>query len=100
MSTKNQVIAVRLPPDLLAMLDATIARTNTSASEIMREALHRLLYADGSSQVSGLDDGYAQARRDATRIAFAAMTAGLAAIPEDRDDAMAWVEQHEKKRRG
>jgi predicted transcriptional regulator len=83
-------IGARLTPDLQAAVDQLSAERGLSPSEILREALHAYVYGSRKS-MGGPDEGYAQARRDATRIARAVLEDALAEVPEDRDEAVEWL---------
>ncbi len=88
-------IGARIPDDLMAAVDAYAVRTGLSPSEVLREALTQFVY--GASSTQEPSDGYAQARRNASRMARAAMAAGLEAIPTDAAEAEAWLADYERR---
>lgn len=79
----------------MAAVDAYAVRTGLSPSEVLREALTQFVYSSSSTQEPS--DGYAQARRNAGRMARAAMMNGLDLIPTAPDEAEAWLAEYERR---
>lgn len=95
-------IAVRLPGDLAAAIDAACAEQQITASEFLRGLVSQWVY--GSTQLAGPDEGYAQARSMASQLAHAALRQALAQIPESHDEARSMLqgyygEQAERRKR-
>lgn len=83
-STKS--IAVRLPPDLVSAVDAACTEQGITASEFMRALVSEWAY--GRSQLSGPDEGYAQARSMASQLAHAAIKKALGELPDTHEQAI------------
>jgi len=67
----SKSIAVRLPLDLVAAIDAACQEHGITPSEFIRGVVSQWVY--GTTQLSGPDEGYAQARSMATQIAHVMM---------------------------
>ncbi len=80
----TKAIAVRLPPDLLAAIDHACAEQNITHSELLRGLVSQWAY--GQSQLAGPDEGYAQARSIASRLAHAALKRALESMPESYEE--------------
>mgnify|MGYP001599690075 FL=1 len=93
----TRVIAVRLPADLLAAVDAECSAKDITASEFLRGLVSTWVY--GSTSLAGPDEGYAQARALAGRIAHAAVQNALEQIPSDLNGARAMLEGRRVTRR-
>jgi hypothetical protein len=95
-------IAVRLPSDLSAAIDAYCAEHNTTASELLRGLVSAWVY--GESALSGPDAGYTQAKSMASQIAHAALRDALASVPDTHEGAQAmlkgYYESQADRRRG
>jgi hypothetical protein len=97
----NRVIAVRLPGDLASAVDAACAEQNITASEFLRGLVSSWVY--GKTQLSGPDEGYAQARAMASQLAHAALRKALALVPDSHEGAQEmlqgyYAEQAERRR--
>ena len=81
----NKSIAVRLPPDLVAAVDAACAEQGITQSELLRTLVASWAY--GESKLSGPDAGYLQGRAMAAQLAHAALRKALESLPSSPDEA-------------
>lgn len=99
-STKS--IAVRLPADLAAAIEAACKQHGISASEFLRGLVSQWVY--GQSQLAGPDEGYTSARAMASQLAHAALRKALAELPDSHEAARTMLagyqeEQTERRRK-
>lgn len=83
-------IAVRLPQDLAAAIDAACAEQNITHSEFLRALVSSWVY--GQSNLSGPDAGYQQARSMASQLAHAAVSKALETLPESHEGAQTMLQ--------
>ncbi len=88
----TQTVAVKLPADLLAALESTCEQQGLTKSEILRGLVSQWVY--GKSQLSGVDEGYAQARSMATQLAHVALSRALTALPDSHGAAATMLQGH------
>lgn len=85
LSPTSRTVAVRLPEDLAAAVEHACTQQDITPSELLRGLVSQWAY--GTSQLSGPDEGYAQARSMATQLAHAALKQALKELPENHDGA-------------
>jgi metal-responsive CopG/Arc/MetJ family transcriptional regulator len=95
-------IAVRLPADLVAAIDATCIEQGITQSELLRGLVSQWVY--GKTQLAGPDEGYAEARSMASRLAHAALKQALTSLPDSHEGARTmlqgfYAEQATQKRK-
>lgn len=93
----SRVIAVRLPSDLLAAVDAECIAKDITPSEFLRGLVSTWVYGD--TQLKGPDEGYAQARAMASQIAHVAVQRALETMPSDFNGARTLLEGHREDRK-
>lgn len=100
----NKVIAVRLPSDLLAAVNQACQEQGITQSEFLRGLVSQWVY--GKTQLSGPDEGYAQARSMASQLAHVivrqtmhqALKEAIASLPETHDAAHAMLQGYYNER--
>ena len=85
-----QSVAVKLPADLIAAIDAACVEQGITKSEFLRGLVSQWVY--GKSQLSGPDEGYAQARAMASQLAHAALSRALDGLPDSHETATAMLQ--------
>lgn len=91
----SKAVAVRLPADLAAAVEHACNENNITASELIRGLVSQWVY--GKSQLAGPDEGYAQARSMATRLAHVALKQAIASLPESYDGAQQMLQGYYKE---
>lgn len=86
----NKPIAVRLPSDLLAAIEAACEEHGITQSEFIRGLISEWAY--GKTQLSGPDEGYSQARSMAAQLAHLAVTQAINNLPASHEEALGMLQ--------
>jgi hypothetical protein len=84
--TGSRPIAVRLPNDLVALVESACAQNGLTISELIRALVTQ--WASGEVSLSGPSEGYTQARSMASQLAMRALQQALRELPETHEEAV------------
>ena len=88
----NPRVECRVSEDVKRLLEQRAEQDGISPSDLMRDALVQYLYGGTQSTLQGPDAGFIAARKQAHRIAMAAIAYAFEQMPESFEDAKAWAD--------
>lgn len=92
--SKNPRIEARVPHDIQQLLKQRSEQDGITPSELIRDALVQYLYGGTQgSMLQGTDAGFQSARKQAHRIAMAALAYAFEQMPDDFEEAKVWADE-------